>query len=492
MKQLALVFFLVLAAVTIVYRRAPMQFLRAESGWYLAQSNADAATHSATLRTFFTSSYGGHYTPLAFAAEFETAKLAGPSRTFWKWRQFVAVALLGAGTFFAVRAVAREIVERRARTFLAGAFTAVAIFQPAMLDLVGWPFMVMQLAWCGLSLLAIYAIARVPLQRQPWTFVALIAAYVSLHFSGLGVVTLAGTTAALLVLRAPLRNRATAALASVATLHIGAMILLLPRNDGHDALPVIGVVQLLLGFIAQFMFSGIRSFVGLAADEPSPFAIQYSWPIGVLLIGGMVALIVRTARSRSLHAAIVCASAVSLLVMLAMIGARMFQENSLHAVATNLAFIVHAARYLVPLHIVLLPAIASAVATAMRNAPRLLRCVALVALIAVPVTQLAFQKTANLYLNPAARVSHYSVWRLIVATARECRAAGLPLPNVPLDAVTREFSDWDPRMFATVSKPNEQVPLIEWKDYLARDRSPYLAKVPALRQLEERLGVEEK
>jgi hypothetical protein len=47
-------------------------------------------------------------------------------------------------------------------------------------------------------------------------------------------------------------------------------------------------------------------------------------------------------------------------------------------------------------------------------------------------------------------------------------------------------------MFATVSEPNEQVPLIEWKDYLARDRSPYLAKVPALRQLEERLGVEEK
>lgn len=61
-----------------------------------------------------------------------------------------------------------------------------------------------------------------------------------------------------------------------------------------------------------------------------------------------------------------------------------------------------------------------------------------------------------------------------------------------LDAVTREFSDWDPRIFSALLKPDERVPLIEWRDYLGGNRSTYTAKAPALRQLEKRVGVEEK
>lgn len=491
MKRIALVFFVLLAAMAVIYRRAPVQFLRAESGWYLAQSHADDATKSAVVRSFFTTSYGGHYAPLAFLAEFETAKFAGPSRTFWRWRQFVAVALTGTAIFFAARAIATALGVG-SRDLLAAAFASVAIFQPAMLDLVSWPFMVMQLAWCGLSLLAIYAVAQLPTEPRRWTLIALAAAYASLHFSGVGIVTLAGTTAALLVLRAPLRNRAVATLGVLAALHLAMMILLLPPSHSRFGLPLISCTRLLLGFIPQFAFSGLRGAIGLAADEPSPFAMQYGWAIGLAIVVVLVTAIVRGRAVRSLAAALTCGSAVSFLVMIAMIGARMFEESSVHAIATNLAFIVHAPRYLVPLHIVFLPAIACATAALMRKSPRLVASVCALAIVAMPLTQLSFQRTAYLVLDPAARVSHYSVWRLIVTTARQCRAAGLPLPNVPLDAVTREFADWDPRMFRTLLSASEQAALIDWRDYLGRDREPYAAKVPALRALEQRLGVEEK
>src|SRR5947208_10967581 len=112
MTRLALIFAVILLAVAAVYRHAPTQFLRAESGWYLAMSHADDVTQRSVVRNFFTTSYGGHYTPLAFLSEFATAKIAGALRMFWKYRQVLVLALAGTATFVALDAIAGLFVDR--------------------------------------------------------------------------------------------------------------------------------------------------------------------------------------------------------------------------------------------------------------------------------------------------------------------------------------------------------------------------------------------
>src|SRR5947199_5945052 len=131
-----------------IYCRTPTAFLRAESGWYLYASHADEATQRRAEREFFTHSYDGHYTPLAFLAEFRMAKMAGTSRAFWRWRQILAVAVVGAAIFGLVVAVTRTLgLSRGQRLAIGGAMFALITFQPAMVDFVTWPFMILQLGW---------------------------------------------------------------------------------------------------------------------------------------------------------------------------------------------------------------------------------------------------------------------------------------------------------------------------------------------------------
>src|SRR5205807_7521376 len=142
MRRVLLVFALTVLIVSAVYRRVPIAFLRAESGWFLCLSHSDEATQRATVRGFFTHSSAGHYTPLAFFTEFTTAKIVGTSRTFWRWRQLLAVAAVAAALFAMVVAIARVLTSATTQQIaIALALTAVVIFQPSMIDWVTCPFM---------------------------------------------------------------------------------------------------------------------------------------------------------------------------------------------------------------------------------------------------------------------------------------------------------------------------------------------------------------
>jgi hypothetical protein len=76
----------------LVYRHTPINFLRAESGWYLFLSHSSPLVQHNTEKDFWTTSFNGHYAPLAFRAEYETAKLVGTHASFWKWRQITVLA----------------------------------------------------------------------------------------------------------------------------------------------------------------------------------------------------------------------------------------------------------------------------------------------------------------------------------------------------------------------------------------------------------------
>ncbi len=516
-RYIILVFAATLLLVAAVYWRAPIQFLRAESGWYLSLSHSSEETQRDFRRGFFTHSYGGHYTPLAFLAEFETARSAGTSRTFWKSRQLIALAGAGTAIFAMVAAIGAGLgLGPREQLLLAAALAATAVFQPQMADLVTWPFMVIQLVWIGLSALVVWAMIRAAISATTaqWSWIAAIGAYASMHVSGLGVATVAGTAAALLVIIRQRRSendgqwrgsaRAVVTMLVLAAAHMGAMAWPLAHAAGSvaEARPPLTMIKLLLGFVARFAVSGVRTFSGVTSTVTHPFAIAYLWPYGVLLIAAVLLLVWKHLRAGTktveglVTSAIVVSAAAGFFALIVLIAGRQLNEKTWHSTATTLGYFTSEARYVVPLHFLLIAPAAIALALLFRYARRLM-AYGCVAIVVVAVTaQVEFQATARPYLDPLSRVSHYSVWRLIVATAQECRAAGLPLPNVPLADVTREFYDWDARMFEPLLRrelhlgSREQVAILSWDEYLASDRTKYSA-VASLRELEQKLRVKE-
>ena len=175
------------------------------------------------------------------------------------------------------------------RMLLAAALAATAIFQPQMTDLVAWPFMAIQLAWIGVSALAVCATIRAVTSAATawWAWFAATAAYASMQVSGLGVVTVVGTAAALFVIIRQRRLEHDGQWRGIA----GALVTMLVCAAAHAcvmAWPIANVVRsggseprsglvmtkLALVFFARFSAAGVRAFSGITSAEAHPFAIS--------------------------------------------------------------------------------------------------------------------------------------------------------------------------------------------------------------------------
>src|SRR5687767_4625884 len=153
-RQAFLILVLSFVLIAAVYRKTPMNFLRAESGWFLFYAHSDGENQQRFQSGFFRASYAGHYTPLAFLAEFQMAKIAGTNESIWKWRQILALALIAAGvagTVYAAGAIFS--LSAMNRWAMAAALTAGAVYRPEIMDFISWPFMLLQLVFIGLLVL---------------------------------------------------------------------------------------------------------------------------------------------------------------------------------------------------------------------------------------------------------------------------------------------------------------------------------------------------
>jgi hypothetical protein len=82
------------------------------------------------------------------------------------------------------------------------------------------------------------------------------------------------------------------------------------------------------------------------------------------------------------------------------------------------------------------------------------------------------QYAANVYpkFKPRSMISHASAWQAVVSMARECRKADLPIPNVPLGALTQEFHDWDLKKFEPLLRadlkalPGTALQFVAWNE----------------------------
>ena len=509
MRRALLVFALTVVIVGAVYRRVPIAFLRAESGWFLCLSHSDDETQRAMVRSFFTQSSAGHYTPLAFFSEFETAKIVGTSRNFWKWRQLLAVSVVGAALFAMVAAIARVLMPGTMQQLaIALALTATVLFQPSMIDWVTCPFMVMQLGWLGLSAAALFCLAKffsIP-ARPRWAWLAAGAAYVSLHLSGLGLITVAATAAALFWL-AFRRNdsmrhpalRACGLMLVLAVLH--GVMMLQPVSAAPATAQSAGLLfalKYLFGFVFNFVVAGLLSFTFTSPHVPDAYSIAYCWPLGLLLVvfgaAGLAQYLRRSRNpstpSRELAAILLLFSATGFAAMMALIAGRSMIRPDAFVV---LPWFLVVSRYTIPLQFLFLGPVILLLAWFAQRTPRLvvIGCCALVPTLIA--TQLAYQKNAMPFLVPGSRASHYTCWRLLVAAARECRAAGLPLPNFSMAPLTREFSESNVETFLPLLRhdlhlpPNEKIELAPLQSY--RSDPERYRPAPSVKILEQKLDL---
>jgi hypothetical protein len=385
-----------------------------------------------------------------------------------------------------------------------------------MIDFVSWPFMIFQLVWIGFFLVALYAIIRLVTdpEQARWPWIAAAAASLSLQVSGLGMITVVSVGAvfsAILVVAA--RRPASAYRCSqkrialalvcmllVAAIHGWAMVSLWPSPSSLSA-PFHSLARLFFGFAANLAAAAVSSFVPTAISNPDWRSVAYSWPFGVLIVVGAFAFVVSRLRralsdptpqnvaALSLH----LFSVMAFFALVELSGVRQFHATSLDSAASNLALETTVPRYVVPLHFI---ALASALAFAVglvRRIPRFGPAAFCALAIAALIAQADFRMSTFGYVEPLTRISHAHAWKLLLATVRECRAAGLPVPEVPLDSLTREFHPAETGSLEPLWRrdlrinPEEKIDRISWEQYLAGDRQRYSQLVPSLHLLERKL-----
>ncbi len=186
---------------------------------------------------------------------------------------------------------------------------------------------------------------------------------------------------------------------------------------------------------------------------------------------------------------------VALLAFAALIGAReLHTDGSATEMAMRLSVVGTTPRYVVPLHFLFLGfTVAIAAVLAGRLGQLRLPLFYGVAL-AAAIAQAEFQSSAYQYVAPLWNISHESAWRLAVAMVRECRAANLPVPNVPTENLVREFTELDFRAFEPLFRHDlplpdaENLEFVPWSPSFSGAGGLYEG-VPSLRLLERKLRV---
>jgi len=511
LKWLA-IFLLWWALTAIVYSRIESNFLRAESGWYLFLSRSSPETQKNFLGILATRTFTGHYTPIAFIAEFKTAKFVGATPAFWKWRQVTVAALLATVLFSLIRDSCRLCSLGPGKSVAAAvAGAALLVFQPYMTDFIAWPFMILQLLWLlltGLALLSLIKIVERPTKAY-WPWLAVSAAYGSLSVLGLGLITAAATVAVLGGLliweyrshRSKLLAIPLAVLVVVTALH-AVLMLVLPHaeimpfreRDPH-------FLSSALGFAANFAVAAVHALFSSQLVSIDRLQLQSDWPYGLAFIGIVIASVtaislssLRNPQSTSARRGIFVLAtfaAVSFIAFVGLISAR----ELVHPSSNGFGDYSVGSRYLIPAQFALLGFLVLLFIRA--NAVPFMVSMLLNFFLLFSAIAGGAQFRKNVYpkVEPKSAVSHARAWQSIVTMASQCQRAGLAIPDVPLGVLTQEFSDWDLKLFEPLLRselkitPDTSLEFIPWERVSGELPEEYAKNVPALRDVRQNLSV---
>jgi len=511
---------LALSFVAIIALHGKMQptVLGAETGYYQVIAHTSPRHERTLLRGFWTTSSHGHYTPLAFTAEFLFAKHVGLRPNWWRNRQLFLGALLIFVFFGLIRAAAEQTgAPPFATALLAAAMTLIFVAQPLMRNLLEWPFHSLQIGWMIFAAATGWALVRLPgspnKDRLLWLIV--LTAYGSMHVLGLGLAVVTGTVAVLsLILIGALTGSFTEFkshlptlvatlifLAVAGSLHTLAMIALnnAPANAGLNAGRLPDWHQL-VGLYALLPISIVAGLFGASLDKGVIDGVLHSaWPIGaavVLTIGLFVVVLAKRSRqicTRPRLAALCLASfsGVMLVTLVAMISMREIRE----ATGVGLFGYLIRARYVLPLTLSWLGIVLAAL---MLLSPQRLVFVAIVSsLFAVGaiVGHRSYESHVLARTAPLHGASHIQIWRNLVQIAHEARAANLPIPNIPLQSLSGfsfvDFKFLEPLLHDELHLPeNEHDSFLDWTECREHRLAEYLTKCPTLLPTAQLLNVD--
>jgi len=170
-----------------------IQMFRAESGVFLTAAWDENLQFF--LHDFILKPYNGHFTPIQFTAEFIQARLIGVSERIWFVRQMLVVGLMAT----VLNKLFSSLIELSTPSSSSSKITAIALtilflMQPAMMDLVSWPFMSAQLLCITCGACGLYKLLQF-CKTQKFSAAAASAAfgYASMHFLGVGIAFSLGT-----------------------------------------------------------------------------------------------------------------------------------------------------------------------------------------------------------------------------------------------------------------------------------------------------------
>ena len=316
--ELALAMVLSFVAIFALHGQMQPEVLRAETGYYQVIAHTSPRHVRTLVRGFWTQSSHGHYTPLAFTAEFFFAKHAGLRPNWWRNRQLFLGALLTFLFFGLIRAAAEQTRPPPfAAALLAAAATLILVAQPLMRDLLQWPFHGLQIGWMIFATATGWALVRLPgsANKGPLLWLIALTAYGSMHVLGLGLAVVTGTVAvfSLILIGAvtgsfpefKLQVRTLVAtlifLAVAGSAHALAMIVLndAPANAGLNSGRLPDWHQL-VGLYVLFPISIVAGLVGARLDQGLIDGILHSaWAVGaagLLAIGLFIAVLAKTKR----------------------------------------------------------------------------------------------------------------------------------------------------------------------------------------------------
>jgi hypothetical protein len=517
--RFAFVYVASLIAVGTLYYDTNITFLRADSGYYQLLAHLPGAQQKAALRQFWLASASGHYTPLAFSAEFFFTKFAGTDEAIWRCRQISSLALVGAALFcLLVRAMQTLNFSLRASDMTAAGMTLAFLSNPLTTDYVAWPFHILQLEWMLLTILTLWLLLHMvehPKEKK-WPWLTAAVSYASMHALGLGFATVCGTGAVLLILLigtflrkldrfANQQRNLTAAFAILViltTAHGLCMLMLVTPHDPHHDLAYHFGVGHALGLAGVYVPFALLSVFGVIVNPPTTAdVVQSAWPFGILvLVAAAIAVIfaIRDCAGRSSAAllarsTLIVFSVIAFFAFLSLISAREWRDPNALAL---FGFLV-GPRYLLPAVIILLGSFLWCISFAQNVRVSVVVAVSLCLGVATYLAHRGYERRLLPRIAPLNLISHDRGWRLIVASAREAKSAQLPIPNLPIGALTQEFYDWDLRLIEPLLHDELHLPqrerceFVDWHECRTRLRTDYDRALPSLRPLMNLLQLEE-
>jgi hypothetical protein len=450
-KQITIIF-ASLSIILWLYFKAldlHIQLFKAESGIYLTYAFGGSPIDK-FINNFILHSYNGHFAPIAFSLELFQSRIFNVIEDAWFVRQILAVAAL----WMAISLFIRETIENcthrnNLNIFYGVGLASIFVFQPIMIELIAWPFLVYQILSLATATLSVTALYRFGLNRNVGELqIALGAGYVTMHLFGVGLafsVAAIATALVVITLHKSIEHRRQIFITlGIAVFFTLAHAFLMTRGHVPSPQRVIGFADAALRFGYLFMdsiYMGTRALWangGLPWPAVSAVALDsvYGWAtiitISLVIFAGW-----RKCKQTGTGGEWVGIAVFLMVGMLTYTALITFRSLFIKDIAGINAFLVGGRYVIFPSFFVFFGIFCAAKSALRYSSSFVIPSIVIVALAAI-LGNLVFMKTVIPNTWPWMSTNHSAEWGLLVEGAREKINLGQPIADVEMTKVDPE------------------------------------------------------